>query len=273
MNHVFQSHRCLSRAELHNHLHGTPKNDRERFRVENHLLDCPLCRDAVAGYREVGLQQVPTPAFRGGRHELPPSRKRPAARVIALRRPQILAIAASVLLLLGSVFYFLQLDDFGDSERFAGMNEGELTATYFSSGGELGVVDVRGEMARIEAELPDGLKFSIDRIRDTNYTETLTVVQDYIQSNELEVDEEAVLYYGGLAAFQAKEAEVAERMLRTVMQLPSARFREPATWFLALNLMKDGRLDESLPLLRELRDGAKNPDYRSRAAELLERMK
>ena len=273
MNHIFQPHRCLTREELHHHLHGTPTDDAERFRVENHLLDCPLCRDAVAGYQRTGQRQLPTTPHRGGHYALPPATGRPAGRVVALRRPKILALAASVLLLLGVGAYFLTFDPTRtQQDALAEMSDAEMTATYFSSGGNLGVVDVRGEMARIQTELPDGLKTAIDRIRDVNHTETLTVVRDYMTAQEIDHDAPTVTYYAGLAAYQAKEQDVANRLFRTVLALDSSRYREPATWFLALSLMKQGQFAECRTFLVQLRDGAENPRYRTRATELLRQM-
>ena len=48
-NLIFQSNGCLSEEELQLYLSGD-LDDSTRFRVENHLLDCPLCSEAVEGF-------------------------------------------------------------------------------------------------------------------------------------------------------------------------------------------------------------------------------
>lgn len=49
MEKLLKVRNCLSMEEIQSYLAG--KSDKEEtFSVENHLLDCPLCRDAVEGY-------------------------------------------------------------------------------------------------------------------------------------------------------------------------------------------------------------------------------
>ena len=48
-NLVFQSTECLSQEEIRLYLKGE-LNEAARYRIENHLLDCPLCSDAVEGF-------------------------------------------------------------------------------------------------------------------------------------------------------------------------------------------------------------------------------
>ena len=48
---VFQPMKCLSQDEIRLYLIGE-LDESSRYRVENHLLDCPLCSDAVEGFAE-----------------------------------------------------------------------------------------------------------------------------------------------------------------------------------------------------------------------------
>jgi anti-sigma factor RsiW len=45
---IFQVSNCLGREELRAYLED-PISAEDRRRVENHLLDCPLCSDALEG--------------------------------------------------------------------------------------------------------------------------------------------------------------------------------------------------------------------------------
>ena len=49
MEKLFSSSKCLGQDEIQKYLKEQLTNQ-ERFRVENHLLDCPLCTDAVEGF-------------------------------------------------------------------------------------------------------------------------------------------------------------------------------------------------------------------------------
>ena len=42
---------CLTQQEIRNYLQSNT-DDEKRYRIENHLLDCPLCNAAVEGLSE-----------------------------------------------------------------------------------------------------------------------------------------------------------------------------------------------------------------------------
>ena len=48
MSKIFDVRPCLSREEITEYLTGS-LTETKRFEIENHLLDCPLCSDAVDG--------------------------------------------------------------------------------------------------------------------------------------------------------------------------------------------------------------------------------
>lgn len=56
MKPIFQIHQCLSEENIKGYLTNR-LSEEERFRVENHLLDCPLCSDAVDGYAAMEVDQ------------------------------------------------------------------------------------------------------------------------------------------------------------------------------------------------------------------------
>ena len=46
---VFQPLKCLDENDIRLYLSGEVDQS-ARYRIENHLLDCPLCEEAVEGY-------------------------------------------------------------------------------------------------------------------------------------------------------------------------------------------------------------------------------
>jgi hypothetical protein len=65
---LFQEHKCLSEKDIQNYINGQLSTD-ERHRLENHLLDCPLCDDAVDGYSVLaeGTKVQNTPSTRNSK--------------------------------------------------------------------------------------------------------------------------------------------------------------------------------------------------------------
>lgn len=55
--HIFQPSTCLKPEEIQAYLNGSLGRDASR-RVENHLLDCPLCSDAVDAFEEMGSAKI-----------------------------------------------------------------------------------------------------------------------------------------------------------------------------------------------------------------------
>mgnify|MGYP006299637873 CR=1 FL=1 len=60
METLFESTPCLTDADIRKYV-GQDLNPEDRFRVENHLLDCPLCSEALDGFvraQEMGVLPV-----------------------------------------------------------------------------------------------------------------------------------------------------------------------------------------------------------------------
>ena len=54
---IFMPSQCLAGEEVKAYLDGSISEEGRR-RVENHLLDCPLCSDAVEGFELVDTAEV-----------------------------------------------------------------------------------------------------------------------------------------------------------------------------------------------------------------------
>jgi anti-sigma factor RsiW len=96
MKPIFQAHTCLSEQDIRKYLDGQ-LDAAARHRVENHLLDCPLCEDALEGY-ELMRQATPKPV----------AQSQPL-RAVRGGRLSLVRIAASLLFVIASVliYYFV----------------------------------------------------------------------------------------------------------------------------------------------------------------------
>ena len=70
LNDLFDAKSCLTEAEIEGYVKGELSGEM-RFRVENHLLDCPLCADAVEGFQLAGgTTNLPSDYYVAGGNQL-----------------------------------------------------------------------------------------------------------------------------------------------------------------------------------------------------------
>ncbi len=102
---IYNSSECIPEQTMFNYIDKklSPKEEHE---VEKHLIDCELCSDALEGLSFIKNRSRITTIKNEVDQHLSHSLQKKDAKIISFNTKTIFAIAASILLLIGSVFIF-----------------------------------------------------------------------------------------------------------------------------------------------------------------------
>lgn len=239
MKPIFQKHQCLSEGDIQDYL-GNQLSGEERHRVENHLLDCPLCSDALEG---LALLEEDRQGLK------------PAARI--RRMPwRFFAVAAAILALMVAVVWV-----------FSGTSpSGRLFAEYYETyEDDLSVQMRNGGNARAPEKqlLSGGLEAYISK----SYSESIALLQPFVLDNP---DHLVARYYLGLSYMEEENWTEAETQL-TAVRSAHLEYWEESTWYLALLYIKTDRKDEAREALQSL-ISARSGRYYEKAEKLLSKL-
>jgi len=248
MKNIFQATDCLSQEEIHLYTKDELSDD-QRYKVENHLIDCPLCSEAVEGY---ALMPEKTEATIIDLHKnidakihAPVSSKR---RTLPWNR-----IAASLLFLmtLGAAYMYYQSNQ-TDSQYMA----------YFENGAE--TFATRGiEESPAMLDMKNGIQL----FKRKNYHGSLSFFEDYLKTNP---ESSEATYFAGLSALNIGEKERALDFLTTA-RVNSEDLYEEATWRIAGIYLEKNEEEKAKVLLKDLLQ-IKNGFYTQKARDLLEEL-
>jgi len=233
---IFKPSDCLGREELLAYLGGkiSPVG---RHRVENHLLDCPLCSDAVEGFHETGPQSIHSLAgFDSFRKMLPAeegARVRPLipARVFS----GVAALAAA--LIIGGVMYFnwfLPADNDTLYNRFYSTYQNDIPLNLRSA------EDVQ--------PLHPALKNALENYSTGNFAASLPLFEDALKA---EPGNDAAHFFAGMACLESGQLEKAADYFENARQ-SSGSYASKATWYMALCHLKLNNGEKAKSLLKEL---------------------
>jgi tetratricopeptide (TPR) repeat protein len=251
MNHPLNQSSCLSAGELQRYHAGNADNAL-RFRVENHLLDCPLCAAALEGYAGAGN---PGPTQIAAELEALQAEVEERAGETPVRKLSWFNRAAAAAVFIGlCAAGWLYWNHTGDERLYAG----------FFEAAESDNLTLRSEGD--QAAAPE-LRLAMQLYGTGKYEDALPYYRAYLTENP--EDFQAALY-GGIAALEGGQNAQA------VSWLESTRFNDPeryaeATWYLALAQLRNGNRSECKSLLEELA-GGKNAEWAEKAGALLGRL-
>lgn len=102
---IYNSSECIPEQTMFNYIDKklSPKEEHE---VEKHLIDCELCSDALEGLSATTNRTRITTINNEVDHRLSHSLQKKEAKIVSFNIKTVFAIAASVLLLIGSIFLF-----------------------------------------------------------------------------------------------------------------------------------------------------------------------
>ncbi|MBK9015146.1 MAG: hypothetical protein IPM82_14355 [Saprospiraceae bacterium] len=225
----FRPTACVSQEELRQYLSGHMSRDGLR-RVEDHLLDCPLCSDAVEGCEESGTHLTDDlEDFEAFSIKLP---GQPTTAKVRQLQPggyfrQAIAIAA--MLVVGAVAYF---------SFFKSASGPELYAKYHNT---------------YENDIPVSLRRPGLSDVDPNFAQALNAYSDrkFSQANMLferalqqQPDNEAARFFAGLSNLEANHTDKASAYLSTVAN-GTGVYSKKATWYLIMCDLKKGNKAEA----------------------------
>ena len=210
MKPIFQEHQCLSEGTIQGYLSNRLSED-ERHRVENHLLDCPLCADAVEGYEYLAADQKDA----GG--------KKPV-RLLALQW-RYWAAAAVLLALIAAALWIYP---------GAPAHERLYTEYYRTYDNDLDFRFRQGSESEAPADTP--LTLGLQAYMDLDFAGSAAQLEAFLQDFP---DNLVARFYLGLALMEQSRWDEALPHLETV-QNARREYWEEASWYLALASLRTG---------------------------------
>lgn len=248
MNNFFDDRPCLTQSEIKNYL-SDALTDEQRFSVENHLIDCPLCSDAVDGFREHSdmleelTEQLPAQVIAGGTTE-PVERNIKAHSVNWFR---MAAVFAGLIIFTALIYQYFA--NSAGKRIFAGAYnllpppESQLRSVGDSS----------------QTELPDEAMIDYGQHK---FQEAAAAFEERLKAYPK--DSQTYLY-AGICYLELGNLNKASDYLMKA-RINSEQFYPEASWYLALTHIRMGANNEALKLLEEL--SSTENDYTQKAKEL-----
>jgi tetratricopeptide (TPR) repeat protein len=247
LNDIYKTTRCLSSAGIQNYLQGhtTPESKR---RVEEHLLDCPLCSDAVEGF-EAAPANISSPEdYSAFRKKLPGAGEGQVRRL----RPGtvLLRVAAVAAILLASYFTLFQSN-----------TPAHLFEQYYTSYRLDIPIDRRSSdvVPSLNASLQNALKL----YAGGQYAASIPLFEEAIIA---EPGNEAAHFFAGLACLETGQFEQATGFLAPI-EKGTGIYAGKAAWYLALASLQTGDAPSAKKLLKKINAG--NGYNKTEAAALL----
>lgn len=238
MKPIFQIHQCLSEGDIQGYL-GNRLSPEERHRVENHLLDCPLCTDALEGWELMAQEQPQAIPLKGRRIQW-----------------RFFAVAAAVLALMVAVVWV-----------YSGSNSSDrLYAEYFDHYASDVDVALRGE-GDGQALSGSAMEAGLESYSQGKYAEAATSLEAFLKETPNHL---IARFYLGMAWMEEARWAEAETLLKQV-QAAGGDYREEASWYLSLIYIKTNRPDEAGAILRALAE-KESGRYYEEANKLLSKL-
>ena len=240
--------KCLSRETIQNYLQTKITNE-ERFEVENHLLDCPLCADAVEGFanhynfeENTELEQIKETIDQ----QTANAPTEATIRSLPVRRFSMNHIAAAILMLLIPIagFFYWQSE-----------NTSQLAQAFNPIKDDVMLAELRANNTSDFKN--NNLKKGMGYYDLNEYQKSL----DYYQLALQEEPENSIAsFYAGVVSMELENPETAISYL-TTSRLNDERFYEQSTWYLIMAHLKLQQKEKAKILLKDLLKNKENIYY------------
>lgn len=231
---TFSPTACVSQEELRQYLAGSMDRAGTR-RVEDHLLDCPLCSDAVDGFEASGELQLADDLedFDSFRKKLPVAGTAKLRRLNPARAFWMRAAAVAAILVAG-VFAYSSF--FANTASTA--SGPQLYAQFYTY---------------YKNDIPMNLRRPGVSDVDPNFAQAIVAYNDhnFNSANMLferalhnQPDNEAAKFFGGLTKLETNDPAKASELLVAVANGGGA-YAKKASWYLILCDLKAGKVDEA----------------------------
>ncbi|MFQ5445974.1 MAG: tol-pal system YbgF family protein [Saprospiraceae bacterium] len=250
LNDMYKTSHCLTNAEIRSYLHGHAPTSARR-RVEEHLLDCPLCSDAVEGFEAAPANVALPEDFSAFRKKLPGAGE---GQVRRLRPGRVLLRVAAVAAILLATYFIL----------FQSTSPADLYTQYYTSYR----LDIPMDMRSSDKSpaLSPTLLNALQRYGNAQYEASIPVFEEVLKSDP---GNEAARFFAGIACLETGQFEKAARFLTTV-QKGTGIYAGKAAWYLALADLQAGDISAAKVLLKEIKagNGYKKPEAAALLREL-----
>ena len=249
MNKIFTNRKCLSREEVGLYLNNqlTPAELQD---IENHLLDCELCSDAIEGFQVdvKALDKLPLEWDHSST-----SNKKSTKEVSLNKNKTWLSLAATlvILVVLGALIY----------QYLNKPSPQSLYADYFVPYPPNNSA-VRGASDEVpqkedQAMLNYGLR---------KYDQAIPLFEKHLSLNSM--DDETKLYLG-ISYLETDQSEKAIKIFKD-LEINSKVYADDAGWYLSLTYLKTKDLESAKEQLKKISET--HSDYSSNAKELLTKL-
>lgn len=255
MDVLFKQRVCLSYDELLQYKRGTI-DDEQKNVIENHLLDCPLCADAVEGISALEYEEGVTPMLDEMKKELLKkhfySRPSKNSRIYKLWMNRAVA-----LILMGVLAFALhhylearQIEKLADEYYIAPVND------------YLGLRSVDEQTIVHTPIMVKAIKF----YGKEAYEQCIPYLEEHIASKPTD-DQARLLLVSAL--LKEHESQKAESVLNNIESeaLVVTNYKD---WYYILAYLQQREVEKAIPILNKLKNTA--PGFRHSAIELLEQL-
>ncbi len=234
---IFKPTACLSHEELRQYLSGHMSREGQK-RVENHLLDCPLCSDAVEGCEESGNHLTDDlEDFEAFSKKL--SMPSHTAKVRQLQPGGYLrqAIAVAAMLVVGAVAYFSFFNKSLDGPA--------LYAKHYVPYQNDVPLAMRNDTA---PSVNPNFAQAITAYSEGDFTQASSIFEQALQQQP---SHEATLFYAGLSNLEKNDLVKAESYLG---QVANGRgiYAKKASWYLVMCDLKAGKKEAAAAKLDKI---------------------
>lgn len=234
---IFQPSACINREELRAYLEGKTSPGL-RAKVENHLLDCPLCSDAVDGYAESTAGSLPFFADFSGTQESRQEKEFGKIRTLLPASIWSGIAAAAAVLLIGAFAYF---------NWFTSAGNDSLYNQYYTAYQNDIPLNLRS--TEESSVLRPSLVKALESYAAGNFEQSRPLFETALKE---EPNNDVARFFAGIACMETAEWEKAAEYLTFVRQ-NGGNYSEKATWYLALSNLKLNRPEAAKSLLQDLR--------------------
>ena len=236
MKNIFQPTKCLTIEQIEGYL-KEKSSEEERYQIENHLIDCELCTDALEGYANhfnVEEAILPLEEFKLTLDKSP-IQKEAEVKTLPVRRFRFSQIAATLLMLVVSTAVFMYWQ----------ANENDYSQYHYLAGDELIGFLRTGTLS--SSENPNILK-GVTYFDLKDYDKSLHFFEEELSENP---EDPLATFLAGKAALKSGDLDKAENYM-TLCRFNHQQFYEESTWHLIILNLQTGKEKVAKELLSDL---------------------
>lgn len=239
MKKIFEKRPCLTKSEMKDYLNQR-LSKAVLLSVENHLLDCILCSEAVEGYASShSLDQQQEPWLSIERRVQNQDAWKVSGNIRTMKSPTAswrrYLTAASVLLVIGfSALLYWQSTESNRlfSNYFEPIQDDMLNVTRSAEGGVIN----------------PSLEQGIQMVNDQKFEQALALLESVLNEDP---ENSLASIYTGMAYLETGQTNKAVEMFQ-VTRINHSELYEDATWYLALTYVKMEQYADAQAILDEL---------------------